>query len=338
MRAAQPDEQPSINRAASILTPAQEKEMRRMDLNGDGIIDEKEQRAIARSTAGLRGSKSMYQKGFIAIFVLLILSWISNAGFMVAIVNLSKDLKVDGVALKTTKGGSVSTHGQKDVYEITLTVSGRRLDEEGHSDVATVTCMNVLQAISSLEDGEDEALVEIVAEDGGIWEPRFRAAAHYYHEESFSMEQIQLDDRDDKLYDVTCDLSKESCMADPDTVCDVHDITEVVYLGMNSTTFEDAFDGDAPTGRRRRLDSQIKNHHCHTFQVAAHVPCDQISRLKRIAKVTCWKRYASVDVCSCLIERTTCHGEYRIEDRDDSGTGSVTDSAAQSATPQKGVK
>ena len=74
------------------------------------------------------------------------------------------------------------------------------------------------------------------------------------------MEQIQLDDRDDKLYDVTCDLSKESCMADPDTVCDVHDITEVVYLGMNSTTFEDAFDGDAPTGRRRRLDSQKDEH------------------------------------------------------------------------------
>ena len=330
MRAAQPDEQPSINRAASTLTPAQETEMRRMDLNGDGIIDEKEQRAIARSTAGLRASKSMYQKGFIAIFMLLILSWIGNAGLMVAIVYLSKDLKVDGVALKNTKGGSVSTHGQKDVYEITLTVSGRRLDEEGHSVVATVTCMNVLQAISSLEDGEDEALVEIVAEDGGIWEPRFRAAAHYYHEESFSMEQIQLDDRDDKLYDVTCNLSKESCMADPDTVCDVHAITEIVYLG-NSTTFEDAFNGDAPTGRRRRLDSQIKNHHCHTFQVAAHVPCDQISRLKRIAKVTCWKRHASVDVCSCLIERTGCHGEYHIEDTDDSGTGSVTDSAAQSA-------
>ena len=168
MRAAQPDEQPSINRAASTLTPAQETEMRRMDLNGDGIIDEKEQRAIARSTAGLRASKSMYQKGFIAIFMLLILSWIGNAGLMVAIVYLSKDLKVDGVALKNTKGGSVSTHGQKDVFEIKLTVSGRRLDEEGHSDVATVTCMNVLQAISSLEDGEDEALVKIVAEDGGI--------------------------------------------------------------------------------------------------------------------------------------------------------------------------
>jgi len=36
MRAAQPDEQPSIDREGSTLTPAQETEMRRMDPNGDG--------------------------------------------------------------------------------------------------------------------------------------------------------------------------------------------------------------------------------------------------------------------------------------------------------------
>ena len=41
---AQPDEKPSISRASSFLTPAQETEMRRMDLNGDGIIDKKEAR------------------------------------------------------------------------------------------------------------------------------------------------------------------------------------------------------------------------------------------------------------------------------------------------------
>ena len=41
MRAAQPDEQPSIDREAFTLTPAQETEMRRMDPNGDGIIDKK---------------------------------------------------------------------------------------------------------------------------------------------------------------------------------------------------------------------------------------------------------------------------------------------------------
>ena len=46
----------SVQRAASTLTPAQEAEMRRMDPNGDGIIDEKEGRAIARSSAKLRAS------------------------------------------------------------------------------------------------------------------------------------------------------------------------------------------------------------------------------------------------------------------------------------------
>ena len=71
---AQHDEQPSVDRAASTLTPAQETEMRRMDPNGDGIIDKEEARAIARSTAGLRASKSRYQKGLIATVVLLVLS------------------------------------------------------------------------------------------------------------------------------------------------------------------------------------------------------------------------------------------------------------------------
>ena len=101
---ATPDEQPSIDRAASTLTPAQEKEMRRMDPNGDGIIDKKEARAIARSTAGLRASKSRYQKGLIATVALLVLSWIGNAGLMVAVVNLSKDIEVEG----DSKGDSVS--------------------------------------------------------------------------------------------------------------------------------------------------------------------------------------------------------------------------------------
>ena len=53
----------SIQREASTLTPAQEAEMRRMDPNGDGIIDEKEGRAIARSSAKLRASNMKYKKG-----------------------------------------------------------------------------------------------------------------------------------------------------------------------------------------------------------------------------------------------------------------------------------
>ena len=81
-----------------------------MDVNGDGIIDKEEARAIARSTAGLRASKSKYQKGLIATVALLVLSWIGNAGLMVTVVNLSKDIKVEGdSALKTVDGDSIST-------------------------------------------------------------------------------------------------------------------------------------------------------------------------------------------------------------------------------------
>ena len=127
----------SIQREASTLTPAQEAEMRRMDPNGDEIIDvhEKEGRAIARSSAKLRASNMKHKKGLCATLALLVLSWFGNAGLMVAVVTLSKDLKVEGVSLKTMNGGSVSTHGQKNVFEVTLTVSGRRLDEQGSGNI-----------------------------------------------------------------------------------------------------------------------------------------------------------------------------------------------------------
>ena len=125
----------SVQRAASTLTPAQEAEMRRMDPNGDGIIDEKEGRAIARSSAKLRASNMKYKKGLCATLALLVLSWFGNAGLIAAVVTLSKELKVEGVSLKTMNGGSVSTHGQKNVFEVTLTVSGRRLDEQGSGNI-----------------------------------------------------------------------------------------------------------------------------------------------------------------------------------------------------------
>ena len=125
----------SIQREASTLTPTQEAEMRRMDPNGDGIIDEKEGRAIARSSAKLRASNMKYKKGLCATLALLTLSWIGNSVLVMVIVNLSKELKVEGVSLKTMNGGSVSTHGQKNVFEVTLTVSGRRLDVQGSGNI-----------------------------------------------------------------------------------------------------------------------------------------------------------------------------------------------------------
>ena len=257
MRAAQPDEQPSIDREAFTLTPAQETEMRRMDPNGDGIIDEKEACAIARSTAELRASKSKYQKGLIATIALLVLSWIGNAGLMVAVVNLSKDVKVEGdSALKTMEGNSISTVSQKNVYEVTLlsNSSRRQLNEEhsfngttsSSSVVAEVTCSTVLEAILSIEMGNDGSLVKIDLGDGKFFEPRASAAYYQLHDDSFGIEQIYLDEQRDVSYDVTCEISKDDCENVPGTPC------EAVAWG---DSFDGAFDGDIPS-RRRRLEAK----------------------------------------------------------------------------------
>ena len=243
----------SIQREASTLTPTQEAEMRRMDPNGDGIIDEKEGRAIARSSAKLRASNMKYKKGLCATLALLTLSWIGNSVLVMVIVNLSKELKVEGVSLKTMNGGSVSTHGQKNVFDVTLTVSGRRLDEQGSGNiqepVAQVTCSNVLLAVSSIENGDDESLVKITLGDGFFWEPRMSAASYHLHENSFGIDQLYLQDQPAVFYDVNCEMSKEACETHPGQTCDVLP-SAATASSARALSFEDAFDGDV---RRRRL-------------------------------------------------------------------------------------
>jgi hypothetical protein len=63
--------------------------MRRMDPNGDGIIGEKEGRAIARSSAKSRASNMKYKKGLCATLALLTLSWIGNTVLVMVIVYMS---------------------------------------------------------------------------------------------------------------------------------------------------------------------------------------------------------------------------------------------------------
>ena len=239
----------SIQREASTLTPTQEAEMRRMDPNGDGTIDEKEGRAIARSSAKLRASNMKYKKGLCATLALLTLSWIGNSVLVMVIVNLSKELKVEGVSLKTMNGGSVSTHGQKNVFEVTLTVSGRRLaDEQGSGNiqepVAQVTCNNVLLAVSSIENGDDESLVKITMGDGIFWEPRMSAASYHLHENSFGIDQLYLQDQPAVFYDVNCEMSKEACETHPGHPCDVL-LSAATASSARALSFEDAFDVDS---------------------------------------------------------------------------------------------
>ena len=276
MSAAKPDQQPSVQRAVSTLTPAEDAEMQRMDVNGDGIIDGTEARAAARSSAKLRASNSKYKKGLIATFALLVLSWMGNAGLTMAVVHLSKDLKVEGASLKTMNGGSVSTHGQKNVFEVTITTAGRRLDEQGSGDipgqssaVAQVICANVLLAISSIENGDDESLVKITLGDGMFWEPRMSASSYHLHEDSFGIDALYLNDQRGVLYDVDCEMSKEACESAPESLCDAVLSDGATLHDRRALTFEGAFDGDV----RRRLTHWENKQHL-SAQTCANSGCN----------------------------------------------------------------
>ena len=181
MSAAKHDEEFSVQRAESTLTQGTE-------------------------VAKLRSSNSRLWKIVFGTLVLLFLSWLSNTGLMVAVVLAKEPLKVEDGSLKNMDGGVVSTHGQKNVYEVTLVSSRRALGEQGSngthehehsSPVAQVSCANVLLAISSIENGDDESLVKMSVGDGEFWEPRMSAASYHLHKNSFGVEQIYLDDQRD---------------------------------------------------------------------------------------------------------------------------------------------
>ena len=258
----------ATKRNVVTLTAAEETELARIDVDGDGTISAEEARAAAKSSAELRASNSRLWKVVFGVFALLFLSWLGNAGLMVAVVTLSKDLKVEGGSLKNNKdGGAISTVSQKKVYEVTLPPSRRQLDEQ-HSDgtnesstvVAQVPCASVLGAISSIEQGNDGSLVKLNLGDGEFWEPRMSAASYHLHESSFGIEQIYLDDQRDVSYDVTCEIPKADCENAPGSLCDAVMSSEVIFSDDNrrALSFEDAFDGEIKV-RRRRLKKCVKS-------------------------------------------------------------------------------
>ena len=222
------------------MTPAQDKQMRRMDSNGDGMISEEEAQAEARFAAEQIAKLSFWKMAALGIAALLFLSWIGNAGLTAAVVILSKDLKVEGGALKNMNGDPISTHGRKNVFDVTLTFSRRALGEQGSGGtnenstvMAQVACASVLEAISSIEKGVDGSLVKMNVGDGEVWEPRASAANYELHENSFGIEQIYLDDQRDVSYDVTCEISQADCENAPDSLCDAVESSEVMYSGAN---------------------------------------------------------------------------------------------------------
>ena len=265
---------PEMVREESILTPAQDEQMQRIDQNGDGVISKKEARAEARFAAEQIAKLSFWKMVALGIAALLFLSWIGNACLTAAVIALSKDLKVEGSALKNTNGDAISTLGQKKVYDVTVAnVTRRALGEQGSGDthaqhssaVAQVRCANVLGAISSIEKGIDGSLVKIDLGSGRVWEPRASAATYVNLDNSFGIEQIHLDDQRDASYDVTCEISKAECENAPEFVCDAVTSSEVSFSDddRRALSFEDAFDGEVKVQPRRLEDCTRKYGH-HT--------------------------------------------------------------------------
>ena len=73
----------------TLSTISEEKELPRIE---DEIISAEEARAAAKSSAELSVSTSRLWKIVFGVIALLFLAWLANAGLMVAVVNLSKDL------------------------------------------------------------------------------------------------------------------------------------------------------------------------------------------------------------------------------------------------------
>ena len=131
----------------------------------------------------------------------------------------------------------VGTHAQKHVYAVGLT---SRLNSAGGSVVAMVPCVEVSEAIASLQNGDsDQGLVMVPLPGGEFLTPSMSAAHYQVHEDSFGIEQIFLSGDDDVSYNVSCETSMAACETDPGLSCDVLPSAAVTAL-----SFEDAFDGD----------------------------------------------------------------------------------------------
>jgi hypothetical protein len=165
---------------------------------------------------------------YLSLVALVLIS--ANAGLTIAIV---------------TK--TVGTHTQKHVYAVSLT---SRLNSAGESVVAKVPCVEVAEAIVSIQNGDaDQGLVMIPLGNDEFWTPSMSAAHYQVHEDSFGMEQIFLSgDPYDVSYSVSCETSMAACETHPGLLCDVLP-SAATASSAEALSFEDAFDGDV----RRRL-------------------------------------------------------------------------------------
>ena len=139
------------------------------------------------------------------------------------------------------------THTQRHTYAVSLT---SQLDSAGESVVAKVHCVEVLEAIVSIQNGDaDQGLVMIPLGNGEFSTPSMSATHYQVHENSFGLEQIFLSGNHDVSYNVSCETSMAACDAHPGLLCDVLPSAPATASSPGALSFEDAFDGDV----RRRL-------------------------------------------------------------------------------------
>ena len=141
--------------------------------------------------------------------------WLAALFMSVALVSISANAGLT-IAIVTK---TVGTHTQKHVYAVSLT------DSAGESAVAKVPCVEVAEAIVSIQNGDaDQGLVMIPLGNDEFWTPSMSAAHHYQvHEDSFGMEQIFLSgDPYHVSYSVSCETSMAACETQhPGLLCDV---------------------------------------------------------------------------------------------------------------------
>ena len=170
--------------------------------------------------------------------------WLAALFMSVALVSISANAGLT-IAIVTK---TVGTHTQKHVYAVSLTSA--RLDSAGESVVAKVPCVEVAEAIVSIQNGDaDQGLVMIPLGNDEFWTPSMSAAHYQVHEDSFGMEQIFLSgDPYDVSYSVSCETSMAACETHPGLLCDV--LPSEAFSSAEAPSFEDAFDGDIFEGRQ----------------------------------------------------------------------------------------
>jgi len=181
--------------------------------------------------------------------------WLAALFMSVALVSISANAGLT-IAIVTK---TVGTHTQKHVYAVSLTSA--RLDSAGESVVAKVPCVEVAEAIVSIQNGDaDQGLVMIPLGNGEFSTPSMSAAHYQVHEDSFGMEQIFLSGDRNASYSVSCETSMAACETHPGLLCDVLP-SAATASSAQALSFEDAFDGDV---RRRLTHAQQSNAVCNT--------------------------------------------------------------------------